>query len=123
MPSVEVPYLRQGPYQLTDETIGCEQSVASRKGIPNKIGAAVKSNVVAVFDKIGGREAMANWAKENLTEFYKLYARLIPTEVVGTIDIRDASELSDSELLAIAAGSSEGTAQPETGETEPRDVH
>jgi hypothetical protein len=54
--------------------------MASRKGIPNRIGAAVKSNVIAVFDKIGGRDGMAVWAKENPTEFYRLYARLIPTE-------------------------------------------
>ena len=39
---------------------------------------------MAVFDKIGGREAMAKWAKENQTEFYRLYARCLPHEVTGT---------------------------------------
>ena len=76
----------------------------SRKGSPDRIGAGVKSNVIGVFEKIGGREAMATWAQENLTEFYRLYARLIPSEVTATIDIRDARELSDSELSYIASG-------------------
>lgn len=29
---------------------------------------------------------MAKWAKENQTEFYKIYARLIPTEVSGKVE-------------------------------------
>lgn len=51
------------------------------KGVPNKISGGVRSNVVAVFDRIGGREAMAEWAMENKTEFYKLYAKLLPKPV------------------------------------------
>jgi hypothetical protein len=97
--------------------------VASRKGIPNKIGALVKSNVVRVFEDIGGREGMARWAKDNLTEFYKLYARLIPTEVTATIDIRDASELSDSELIAIASGRGDGVTVTSEGPGELPGVH
>ena len=88
------------------------------KGSPNKIGAGVKSNVIGVFDKIGGREAMAVWAKENLTEFYRLYARLIPSETLTTIDIRDATELTRSELLVIASGSSTRAAKEGSGEGE-----
>ena len=84
------------------------------KGTPNKIGAAVKSHVIAVFDKIGGRDKMAQWAEENLTEFYRLYARLIPTESVAEITFRDARELTDEQLLALATGSSTGAVE-ETG--------
>jgi hypothetical protein len=97
--------------------------MASRKGSPNKIGAAVKSNVIAVFDKIGGRDAMAAWALENPTEFYRLYARLIPTEAVTEITFRDARELSDGELLAIASGGSNGAAEPTPSESESRELH
>lgn len=95
----------------------------SRKGVPNKLGAAVKSNVVAVFDKIGGREAMAEWAGNNLTEFYKLYARLIPTEVTTEVSFRDASELSDGELAAIATGSSLGATEKANGQEESGELH
>lgn len=97
--------------------------MASRKGIPNKIGGQVKENVIAVFTRLGGTAAMADWAKDNLTEFYRLYARLIPSEVTATIDIRDASELSDSELRAIAIGGGAGTAGPQSGTDEPSGVH
>lgn len=53
------------------------------KGTPNKISSGVKSNIIAVFDKIGGRDAMAAWAEENKTEFYRLYSKLLPTEITG----------------------------------------
>lgn len=67
----------------------------------NKTTHSIKSNIVAVFDMIGGREAMAEWAKENQTEFYRLYARGMPHEVTGegggplqiTISREDASVL------------------------------
>lgn len=51
------------------------------KGSPNKISGGVKQNIIGVFDKIGGRDEMAKWARENQTEFYKLYGRLAPTEI------------------------------------------
>lgn len=54
-----------------------------KKGTPNKANHSVKSNILAVFDKIGGRAAMARWAKENQTEFYRLYARMAPQELTG----------------------------------------
>ena len=34
-----------------------------------------------VYDDIGGHPAFAAWARENPTEFYKIAARLIPSEV------------------------------------------
>lgn len=77
-----------------------------RPGSVNKIGKLVKENILAVFEGLGGTEAMIRWAKKNRTEFYKLYARLVPTQVVATVDIRDASDLTDSELAQIIAGAS-----------------
>lgn len=53
------------------------------KGAKNKVGAGAKENILAVFTRLGGTAAMAEWARENRTEYYKLYARLIPTEVSG----------------------------------------
>ena len=52
-------------------------------GSKNKAGALAKDNVQAVFTRLGGTAAMARWAKRNQTEFYRLYARLIPAEMVG----------------------------------------
>ena len=52
----------------------------SRKGILNKTTSTAKENIIAVFNRLNGTAAMADWARENRTEFYKLYARLIPVE-------------------------------------------
>jgi hypothetical protein len=51
------------------------------KGVQNKVSGTVKDNMLAVFNRLGGTSKMAEWAEANLTEFYKLYARLIPTDV------------------------------------------
>jgi len=93
-------------------------------GVPNKIGALVKQNIITVFEGIGGTKSMINWARRNKTEFYKLYARLVPTQVMATVEIRDASEYSDAELARfIASASGAGTAGEETGGQIPNELH
>lgn len=58
-----------------------------RKGSVNKTTRAFKEAVLCVFNDLGGNAAFLAWAKggrgRNLTEFYKICARLIPHEVVG----------------------------------------
>lgn len=50
------------------------------KGVPNKTTTTVRENTLAVFDQIGGLDTMADWASENLTEFYRLYGRMAPSD-------------------------------------------
>jgi hypothetical protein len=50
------------------------------RGSANKLTRAAKEAFGLAFEKLGGVKALAEWAEENRTEFYKLYARLIPTE-------------------------------------------
>jgi hypothetical protein len=52
-----------------------------KKGTPNKSSASVKAAFLLAFDAAGGDKALAEWAKANRTEFYKLYAKLLPTEI------------------------------------------
>jgi hypothetical protein len=52
-------------------------------GTPNKLTQGCKDSILSVFSKLGGIPAMAAWARENQTQFYMLYGRLIPHEVVG----------------------------------------
>jgi len=40
---------------------------------------------VAAFNRIGGHHALAEWAEANRTEFYKLYARLIPMQLQAEV--------------------------------------
>lgn len=59
----------------------------SRKGIPNRLTRAAKEAFGLAFEKTGGVKGLTEWAQENRTEFYKLYARLIPTEQhIGNAD-------------------------------------
>ena len=82
------------------------------KGAPNKIGRSVKENVVAVFERIGGLDAMSRWAQRNQNEFYRLYSRLMPTEIISEVTIRNADEMSDDELANLAATGSARAAEP-----------
>ena len=57
-----------------------------RRGTPNKITTAFKDAVRIVYEDIGGHKAFAEWARENSTEFYRIAARLIPTEITTRSD-------------------------------------
>ncbi len=50
------------------------------KGSLNASSIAAKTAFQLAFQGLGGVEALTSWAKGNEGEFYKLYARLIPTE-------------------------------------------
>lgn len=50
-------------------------------GTPNKVTLTVKENVMAVFNGLGGAQQMQSWAHRNQSEFYKIYSKLIPTDI------------------------------------------
>ena len=56
------------------------------KGLPNKLSGLAKDNIAAVFDQLGGINNMVLWAKDNATDFYRIYARLLPVQVEGNPD-------------------------------------
>jgi hypothetical protein len=53
------------------------------KGVPNKTTRAVKEALAEAFERNGGVESLTTWAQANPTEFYKLWAKLLPTEISG----------------------------------------
>jgi len=53
------------------------------KGAVNKLTKSAREAFQHAFDATGGFASLGAWAIENRTEFYKLYARLIPVEHVG----------------------------------------
>lgn len=53
------------------------------KGALNKSTASVKAALQNVYAKRGGDAALLLWAKENETEFYKLWGRMLPQEHTG----------------------------------------
>lgn len=54
-----------------------------QKGTPNKLTATAREAFSLAFQGMGGVEGLTKWAQANPTEFFKLYARLIPVEHVG----------------------------------------
>jgi hypothetical protein len=58
------------------------------KGTPNKLSMTVKENVIAVFTHLNGDDLthMKEWALENPTQYYNLYAKLLPTEIEADIE-------------------------------------
>ena len=54
-----------------------------KPGSKNKIPREAKQAFAHAFEECGGVRGLVAWGRENQTEFYKLYARLIQVEVGG----------------------------------------
>jgi hypothetical protein len=54
-----------------------------KRGSPNRLTRGAREAFELAFQAIGGVKELEAWARANPTEFYKLYARLIPVEHVG----------------------------------------
>jgi hypothetical protein len=50
------------------------------KGSANKMTRAAKEAFALAFEELGGVGGLTEWGRRNRTEFYKLFARLIPAE-------------------------------------------
>ena len=90
------------------------------KGSQNKFGRLARENIVTVFEQMGGTEAMAEWARENRTEFYsRIYARMLPSEahVTTESESRPVQEMSDAELMAFLRNSSNPDAPDDAATT------
>lgn len=53
------------------------------------MGATAKENLIAVFTRLGGTAQMAKWAKLNQSDFYRLYAKLVPQQVDLDVTVRE----------------------------------
>lgn len=60
-----------------------KKSGGRKAGTPNKLTQGAREAVQIAFNETGGAYGLMVWARKNPTEFYKLYARLIPVEHVG----------------------------------------
>lgn len=78
------------------------------KGSKNKIGARVKDNIETVFNRLGAVDGMVKWALANSTEFYKIYAKLLPTDLTISHEKGSIEEYVESmnadEFAAFADG-------------------
>lgn len=77
------------------------------KGIPNKATIAVKAALEEAFERMGGVDALIEWGKTSKDEFYKIWAKLLPREVLPDpashppVNVHvsiDLSKLTDDQL-------------------------
>lgn len=57
------------------------------KGTPNKTTIEVKAALEYAFDEIGGKKKFADWAKENPSLFYQLWAKMLPKDIKGDVNV------------------------------------
>lgn len=63
------------------EDISHQRKIAAKGGSASpKSIAAARENLTLAFDLMGGVPALVVWGRENPTEFYRIWARLIPKE-------------------------------------------
>lgn len=55
-------------------------------GSQNKLTVSFKQALHDTFDKLGGVDHMYDWASAEPTEFYKIYAKTLPTEIKGQVN-------------------------------------
>lgn len=71
-----------------------------------KLVTKARDNLTAAFDLMGGVPALVVWGRQNPTEFYRIWARLIPKEVAEetqTLPLETLlSKLADKESLSVA---------------------
>ena len=60
--------------------VGGNAGKGRKKGVPNRLTKSAKEAFACAFTGLGGARRLQAWAEENQTEFYRLYARLIPVE-------------------------------------------
>lgn len=58
-----------------------ERRGGRKRGTPNKLTATNKARLEEAFQRLGDVDALVEWASEERTEFYRLWGKLIPSDV------------------------------------------
>lgn len=93
------------PPAVRPQDLGVPHHVAAGKVAPSKVRMA-RENLSQAFDDMGGVPALVKWGKANPTEFYRIWARLIPKEAV-----EETSRLPLEDLLARLAAKADESVQ------------
>jgi len=86
-----------------------------KKGTTNKVSLSLKQAVLETFEKLGGVQHMATWAKENPSEFYRIAARLVPPGVPVQVEGLQGSLATQGGAVVKAMAA--GTITPEQANT------
>lgn len=69
-----------------------EKTGGRKAGTPNKSTASAKAAMIEAFDELGGADSLVEWGKENQTDFYKLWSKLIPADIKA--DVNSTGEIT-----------------------------
>ena len=70
----------EGDLSKVENRGGRREGSGRKPGVPNKLSATVKQNVIEVFEQLGGVEHMKQWAIDNPNNFYNIYAKILSTQ-------------------------------------------
>ncbi len=56
------------------------------KGSKNKLNLDIKNVFDNVFDKMGGEEALFEWARGHKGRFYEIWARMLPKKLQASVE-------------------------------------
>ena len=66
------------------------------KGIPNKLTTSVKEAILEAFNRAGGADYLVGVAKDDPRTFCTLVGKVIPTEIVGSVNLTLESIVANS---------------------------
>lgn len=73
------------------------------KGASNKTTRAVKEALAEAFEKLGGVESLVEWGMVERTEFYKLWVKILPTEIKAQVETVGESPVGKIQIEVISA--------------------
>jgi hypothetical protein len=76
---------------------GMEKKGGRQKGVENRITRTVKETVLEIFNKIqeDPKVNLEQFAKKYPRDFYAIAAKLIPTEITGTLKTTLRAKIED----------------------------
>lgn len=90
-----------GDLRAVSEKRAGNRGKGRKKGVPNKVTAAVKDAVLGALNEVGGQAYLVRIARKNPAVFCVLLGRLIPTEVKsslsGTVRLQLVEEIVDGD--------------------------
>lgn len=75
----------------------------SRKGVPNRTSAVIRSAIVETFERVGGIQYLEQVARAEPKVFCTLLAKVLPRQTAVQESEREVSTLSDAEIRSRVA--------------------
>lgn len=80
---------------------GCRENLTNAgkgrpKGTPNKLTLSVKEAILTAFHKSGGPDYLVKVAKDDPRTFCTLLGKVVPTEIVGSVNLTLESIVANS---------------------------